>query len=109
MTRMIVCCSCEEYGDHAEICGSLEKPCECDCHKAEAGVMLSKRVYDQMIRCLEPFAHQARIIDENDKADNYPREDCFFLFRFRGSRTAICLGDCRRAAEAIQAAQEDTK
>ena len=53
-------------------------------------------------KALEPFAYQARIIDENDKADGNGPEEQFALFRFRNSYTAISLGDCRRAREAIQ-------
>ena len=51
---------------------------------------------------LEPFAHQARIIDGNDLADGYGPEESFAMFRFRNSYAAICLGDCRRALEGLK-------
>jgi hypothetical protein len=51
---------------------------------------------------LEPFARQADIIDGNDKADGNGPEDDAIGFRFRGSYTAICLGDCRRAKAAAE-------
>ena len=49
------------------------------------------------VNALDPFAHQADIIDFADK-DAEPDE----WFRFRGSITAVTLGDCRRAKEALE-------
>ncbi len=46
---------------------------------------------------LRPFEYQARIIDENDVADGFGPEDDCKLFQYRGSYTAISLGDCRKA------------
>lgn len=51
---------------------------------------------------LDPFAHQATIIDQNDKADGNGPEEAHALFRFRQSYTAISIGDCRRAKEALE-------
>ncbi len=51
---------------------------------------------------LQPFAAQAKIIDENDAADGNGPEPDALGFRFRDSYTAISLGDCRRAKEALQ-------
>lgn len=57
---------------------------------------------ERLRRTLEPFAQQARIIDENDAKDGHgPEEDCY-SFRFRSSYAAITIGDCRRALEAMR-------
>ena len=49
----------------------------------------------------EPFAHQAKIIDEYDAKAGIKPAEAFMLFRYHGSYTAICIGDCRRAGEAL--------
>ena len=58
--------------------------------------MLAQSLNWKVAEALEPFAYQADIIDGQEK-NAVP----FEWFRFHGSITAITLGDCRRAKEAI--------
>lgn len=59
-------------------------------------LLAAARLEIQRLRsALKPFADQAAIIDETDIALDVQ------WFRFRGSITAITVGDCRKAAAMI--------
>ncbi len=63
---------------------------------------------DILRKALHPFAHQAKIIDGNDASDGDGPEPDYLAFRFRTSYTAISIGDCRRADEAMLATDPPT-
>ncbi len=62
---------------------------------------------DELTAALQPFDYQARIIDENDAADGHGPEDGCSLFKYRGSYTALSLGDCRKAREALEGGRNE--
>lgn len=72
-------------------------------------MIVPKRIFDVLLDALEPFAHQAKIIDANDADEGNGPEDDGLPFRFRGSLTAISIGDCRNAGKAIEEARAWTQ
>lgn len=65
-----------------------------------------QEAFDKLLAACKAFADQAKIIDSNNESEGIPRDDTFTLFRYMGSLAAICIGDCRRAREAVEFAEE---
>lgn len=73
--------------------------------KEKTCILVPVRMMNDLLRALTPFADQAAIIDRNDESEGRKGET-FELFKFRGSYAALCLGDCRRAQQALIEAQK---
>jgi len=75
--------------------------------EAEAASLREQK--DKLVRALKKFGHQAYIIDENTKAEHNPAHPDCSMFHYRGSYTAICLGDCRHATQVIREIEGEGK
>ena len=60
----------------------------------------------RLVEALRPIKHQVRIIDEAANADHMPAYPDCSLFTFRGSYTALSLGDLRRIAQVVRECDE---